>query len=304
MDVLVAGGTGFIGRHLCTELDARGHDVTAMARTPDAEAVPDGVETVAGDVTEPDSLTDAVEGRDAVANLVSPSPLFEPRGGNEMYDRIHRQGTEHCIEAAESAGVKRFLQMSALGADSNGATHYIRAKGRAETLVRESRLDWTIVRPSVVFGDGDEFVGFTRMLTPPLLAPLPGGGKTRFQPLFVGDLVGMLADALAEDHVGQTYELGGPDVLTLADVARMARQARGHPVRVLPVPMAVAGIGLRVAGAIPGVPFGKDQYRSLRFDNTVNTNDIEVFGLTPEDLTTLASYLGLETPPEQSVAEE
>jgi len=295
MDIIVAGGSGFIGCALCAELLERNHEVTALSRTPDEDSLPADVGTAIGDVRAYDSIADAFEGRDAAVNLVALSPLFEPSGGNEMHDRVHRQGTEHCVEAAEAAGVDRFLQVSALGADPDGATHYIRAKGRAETAVRDSELDWTVLRPSVVFGDGGQFVGFMRTLTPPVLAPLPGGGETRFQPLHVGDLVGMLADAIAEDtHIGQTYELGGPETLTLADVVRLVRKSEGGSVRVVPVPMALAGLGTTVGGLLPGVPFGPDQYRSLQLDNTTDDNDIDAFGLEPGDLTGLSGYLGVD----------
>jgi len=293
MDILVAGGSGFIGRHLCAELLDRGHDVTALSRNPDDDTLPAGVETAMGDVRAYDSIADTFAGRDAAVNLVALSPLFEPGGGNEMHDRVHRQGTEHCVEAAVTAGVDRFLQVSALGADPDGPTHYIRAKGRAERAVREADIGWTIVRPSVVFGDGGQFTEFTRTLTPPVLAPLPGGGQTRFQPVHVEDLVGMLADTLErEEHVGETYEVGGPEKLSLAEVTRLVREAQGGSVHVVPVPMAVAGIGMAVGGLIPGVPFGPDQYRSLQFDNTTDDNDIDAFGIAPEGLTTLAGYLG------------
>lgn len=295
MDVLLAGGSGFIGSRLCAELLDRGHDVTALSRSPDDDALPDGVETAMGDVRAYDSIADAFEQRDAAVNLVALSPLFEPGGGNEMHDQVHRQGTEHCVEAAEAAGVSRFLQLSALGADPDGPTHYIRAKGRAEEAVRDSDLDWTVVRPSVVFGEGGQFVGFTRKLTPPVLAPLPGGGETRFQPIHVADLVGMLADTLeTETHVGDTYEIGGPEQLTLADVAQLVREAQGGSVHVVPVPMSLAGIGMTVGGLIPGVPFGPDQYRSLQFDNTTDDNDIDAFGIAPAEMTTLADYLGID----------
>ena len=294
MKVLVAGGTGFIGQYLCEELHDRGHDVTALARTPDDDKLPDGVEIALGDITAYDSIVDAFEGMDAVVNFVSPSPLTIPRGGNDMYERIHLGGTEHCIMAAEEQGVDRFVQISGLGADPDGDTHYIRAKGRAENRVRESALDWTIFRPSVVFGDGAEFLSFTLKLTPPVVALLPGGGKTRFQPIFVEDFVSIVADALEDDgHAGESYEVGGPEVLTLADVATLARKARGQSVKILPVPMALAGLGLAVGELIPRFPMGMDQYRSLRFDNTVDGNDIELFGYDEDDLLTLAEYLGV-----------
>jgi len=295
MDILVAGGNGFIGTNLVDELLDRDHAVTVLARNPAAADLPEAVETVSGDITAYESIESALEGHDAVVNLVALSPLFKPKGGNKMHDEIHRHGTENLVRAAEEGGVDRFVQMSALGADPNGATAYIRAKGQAETHVRESDLDWVIVRPSVVFGEGGEFISFTKKLAPPFLTPLPGGGKTRFQPIWVDDLVPMLADSVeADEHVGETYELGGPDVLTLADVARLAHNSDGRSVTVLPVPMALAGVGLSVAGKLPGFPMGADQYRSLQFDNTTTNNDIEAFGLDDAELTSLASYLGVE----------
>lgn len=292
MNVLVAGGTGFIGQHLCTALDERGHDVTALARTP--EEFEGDIGVAVGDVTAYDSIESAVDGHDALVNLVALSPLFVPKGGNEMHEKIHVRGTQNCVKAAEEHDLDRFLQMSALGADSAGETHYIRAKGRAEEVVRESNLDWTVIRPSVVFGEGAEFLEFTRKLTPPGLAPLPGGGKTRFQPIYVDDVVTVLAESFADGHSGETYEIGGPEVLTLAEVAKLARRAKGQSVRIVPVPMALAGVGLTIAGAIPGFPMGPDQYRSLQFDNTTEQNDVDTFGLSTSDLVTLGEYLELE----------
>jgi NADH dehydrogenase len=182
--------------------------------------------------------------------------------------------------------------MSALGADPNGATAYIRAKGEAEEIVRESSLDWVVFRPSVVFGEGGEFVSFTKKLAPPYVTPLPGGGKTRFQPIWVRELVPMLADACEDDeHVGKTYEIGGPERLTLAEVAKVIHGAEGRSVTVVPVPMGLAGVGLSVAGKVPGFPMGADQYRSLKFDNTTTDNDVGAFGIDESDLTTLGEYL-------------
>ncbi|MFB6146090.1 MAG: complex I NDUFA9 subunit family protein [Halobacteriaceae archaeon] len=295
MDVLVTGGTGFIGTHLCRELVDRGHDVTALSRDPDPKAVPAAVEVAVGDVTAYDSIEGAVEGVDAVVHLVALSPLFQPSGGAHRHAEVHRDGTENVVRAAETAGVDRLVHLSALDADPDGPTAYLRAKGEAEEIVRDSSLDWTVFRPSVIFGDGGEFVSFTRTLTPPLVAPLPGGGRTRFQPIWVGDAVELFADALAgDDHVGEVYEIGGPEVLSLADVARMAARAEGGSVQVVPIPMSLAGLGMSVAGAIPGVPFGRDQYRSLQIDNTAPDNDVAAFGVETGDLTTLGSYLGLD----------
>lgn len=309
MDILVVGGTGFIGEHLCRELHDRGHDVTALSRSPEGGTLPDGVETAMGDVTAYESIESVFEDRDVVVNLVALSPLFRPRGGNEMHYAIHRGGTENVVEAAETHGVRRIVQMSALGADPDGETAYIRSKGQAEAIVRESDLEWVIFRPSVVFGDGGEFIPYTKQLAPPYVTPLPGGGKTRFQPIWVGDLVSMMAEAAEssgpeDPHEGQVYEIGGPEVLTLAEIAKLAHAADGRPVGVVSIPMGLAGIGLKsldlvpgsVLDAVPGVPrMGSDQYRSLRFDNTVESNDIDAFGLQESDLRTVSAYLADES---------
>jgi uncharacterized protein YbjT (DUF2867 family) len=293
MRVLVVGGTGFIGTALCTELKRRGHEVTAMSRNPGGDDLPGGVNKVKGDVTEYGSISEAFEGMDAVYNLVALSPLFKPSGGDEMHDRIHRQGTEHVVRAAEEHGVDHLVQMSALGADPGGATAYIRSKGQAEGIVTDSGVEYTIFRPSVVFGDGGEFVSFTKLLAPPYVSALPGGGKTRFQPIWVGDLVPMLADAIDDEkHAGETYEIGGPDKLTLAEIARLIHRSDGRSTTVVPVPMALAKLGLSVGDLIPGFPMGKDQYRSLQFDNVTDDNDIGAFGVATGELTTLKAYLG------------
>ena len=291
MHVLAVGGTGFIGRHLCEQLVDAGHAVTALSRRPDRSAVPDEVTTTRGDVTEYASIAGAFEGVDAVINLVALSPLFEPAGGNERHDDVHRGGTENCLRAARGAGVERFVQLSALGADPSGPTHYLRAKGRAEGLVRESGLDWTILRPSVVFGDGGEFLSFVRRVTPPVLAPLPGGGSTQFQPIHVRNTAALIVAALGEAHAGETYELGGPAVLTLAEIAQLVRGADGRTPSVVSVPMGLAGAGLKLADAVPGVPFGTDQYRALRLDNTTQDNAVEQLGYSLEELTTVQEYL-------------
>jgi NADH dehydrogenase len=292
MDVLVTGGTGFIGEALCRELDERGHDVTALSRSPGDADFPPGVETVAADVTDAGSIADAFEGQDAVYNLVALSPLYDTRG-DRTHDRVHLGGTENAVRAAGEAGVPRFIQVSALDADPGGSTAYLRAKGEAEAVVMESDLDWTIFRPSVVFGDGGEFVSFTKQLTTPYVTALPGGGRTRFQPIHQEDMVHILADGLGDDHVGETYEIGGPEVLTLAAVTELAYRAEGKSVSILPIPMSLASIGLTVAGPLPFVPFGPDQARSLRLDNTTSDNDTEAFDLAAGDLTTLREYLGV-----------
>ncbi len=292
MNILVTGGTGFVGKNLCQELKSRGHSVTALSRSPGDDDLPAGISKAMGDVSAYDSITEHFEGRDAVVNLVALSPLFKPSGGNRMHDVVHRQGTANVVRAAEEHGVDRLVQMSGLGAGPDAPTAYLRAKGRAEAHVRESDLSDTIFRPSVVFGDGAEFLSFTKLLAPPYVTPLPNGGETPFQPIWVGDLAPMMADATESDaHAGETYQLGGPEVLTLAEVARKIHGAAGRPVTVIPVPMALARLGLTAMDAVPGVPMGMDQYRSLTLDHTPARNDVDAFGVDESDLKSLGSYL-------------
>ncbi|WP_330631568.1 complex I NDUFA9 subunit family protein [Halocatena halophila] len=285
MNVLLLGGTGFIGTALSQTLGDRSHNVTVVARNPPADHNADSA--IAGDISHPSTIRSAFEGIDVVVNLIALSPLFDPPAGI-THDEVHRGGTQTALGLADAHEVDRFVQMSALGSDPDGPTAYIRAKGRAEQLVRESSIESVIIRPSVVFGDGGEFVDFTRLLTTPYVTGLPGGGHTRFQPIWVGDLAPLLADAVAEPaHADAEYELGGPEAITLAEVTKHIYDT----VVVLPIPMALAKIGLTIADHLSFVPMGIDQYRSLAFDNIVESNDVTSFGVDQGELRSLADHL-------------
>ncbi|AFO55631.1 MULTISPECIES: complex I NDUFA9 subunit family protein [unclassified Natrinema] len=285
MELLVAGGTGFVGQALCRVLIDRGHGVTAASRTPDADGLPAAVETVAADVTDPD-LEAIVDGHDAVVNLVALPSHVQPRG--RSHEAVHVDGTRHLVAASERAGVERFVQLSGLGVESGVETAYFRAKRRAERVVRDADLEWVIYRPSVVFGDGCAFVPFVERMAPPLFTPLPGGGRMRLQPIWVEDLAPMLADGLEDDrHVGHCYEIGGPERLTLAETVTLIR---GGGV-VVPIPMALAALLAAVIDPLPWIPFGRDQYRVLELDNTTANNDVTAFGADPASLRTLSASL-------------
>lgn len=285
MEVLVAGGTGFVGRALCRVLDDRGHAVTAASRSPDQTLVPASVETVAMDVTDP-SLEGIVDGHDAVVNLVDLPSHRQSSGPG--HDAVHADGTRHLVAASEETGVQRFVQLSGLGVDSDVDTAYFRAKRTAEDVVQGSALSWVIYRPSVVFGDGCAIVPFLERVTTSVLAPLPGGGRLRMQPIWVGDLAPLLADGLEVDHhVGEVYEIGGSEVLTLADMVGLLRE---DPL-VVPIPLPVAAVGFAIGAHLPGVPLGPDQYRVLTLDNTTADNDVAAFGVAESDLQTFEQYL-------------
>lgn len=301
MNVLLVGGSGFIGTALCEELIDRDHDVTVLSRSPDESALPDGVETAMGDVTAYDSIASAFDGMDCVVNLVALSPLFKPSGGDEQHFEVHLGGTENVVQAAEEHGVERIVQMSALGADPHGETAYIKSKGQAEAVVRNADAEHVIIRPSIVFGEGGEFISFTETLTTPVVTGLPGGGTTLFQPIWVGDIAGMLAEAVEDDdRADTTYELAGPEVLSLAAVSELVARSNGRSVTIVPIPMTLVSVGLSLIDPIPGAPMGSDQARSLKMDNTTDDNAVEEFGVALEELRTLESHLDLSTPGESN----
>jgi NADH dehydrogenase len=238
---------------------------------------------VAADVTD-DDLLDPVTGHDAVVNLVALPAHVQP---TQSHDAVHFHGTQRLLEASEEAGVDRFVQMSALGVDREIETAYFDAKRRAEAAVRDSTLPWVIYRPSLVFGAGCGFFEFLDTWLPPVVAPFPDS-ETHVQPLWVGDLTPMVADGVAEQrHVGNTYEIGGPEKLTMRSIVQQV-----YPDRiVLPVPAAVAEVGLSIADRFEEIPLGQDQFRVLQHDNTVEHNDIVAFRLDETDLKTLSAYL-------------
>lgn len=296
MKVLVTGGTGFVGSSLCAELAARDHEVTALARTPDASAIAADVETVAGDVTDRATIDDHVAAADAVVNLVALSPLYRPKGGPERHREVHLGGTENVVAAAEAHDVDLLVQMSGVHADPDADTAYLRAKGEAEAVVRAADIDHVVVRPTVLFGEGDEIRGFITTVAPPYLTPLPGGGSQRFQPLWVDDCASAMSNAIDDPSLwNATYAIGGPREYSLADLARLFHRANGRSATVVPVPMVFADVGLTLLGAVGG-PLGREQARSLRKDLTVSDNEVGALGLSVEDLRTMEDFLGMETP--------
>ena len=291
MRILVTGGDGFVGRHLCAELVERGHAVTSLSRYPDRSVLPDEVASISGNVTEYGSIEGAFEGQDAVVNLVALSPLYQP-----PKERSHEDtqviGTLNTVKAAREHGVGKLLHMSALGADATAPMAYFRAKAVAETVVRHSDLDWVMFRPSAIFGEAGHFLSFIQTVTTPYVTVLPGGGTTRFQPIWIGDCVSMFADAIKnDDHIGEIYELGGPQVLALATIAKLIYQAKGMSTTVYPVPMGLAILGFAAVDPISFIPLGLDQARALQTDNITDQNDIHAFGVEQADLIAVSTYL-------------
>lgn len=230
--VLVAGGTGFIGSHIVHKLLAKGHRVMVLSRNPERarRSVPAGVELRAGDVTDTHSLGDALAGVDVVVSAVQfPNhPVENPRKGF-TYMQVDGEGTVRLANAARTAGVKRFIYLSGAGTREGQTAPWFKAKLKAEAAVRDSRLAYTIFRPSWVYGPEDKslnkFVTFARLLP---LIPVIGNGQTKVQPVHVDDLAEVVAASVTmEQAVGKTYEIGGPQELTMDEIIRTMLKAMG-----------------------------------------------------------------------------
>jgi NADH dehydrogenase len=270
MKVLVTGGTGFVGTHLVNRLLQRGHRVAVLARDPrkTVNRYNRPVEAVSGNVLDRESLAAAASGRDALIHLVG--IIHETR--DQSFDGMHREAAENAVAAAASAGVARYLHMSAMGSSDDAPSEYARTKAAGEKAVRSSPLAWTIFRPSIIFGFGD---GFVSLLAPivrrnPGFIPVIGPGTTRFQPVAIDDVTRVFADALEKpDTARKAYEVGGPEVFTLDDIYREIAAAVGKPGKsLIHFPLWYGGL---LAGAFEKFfehpPLTRDQLKSLQRDN-------------------------------------
>ncbi len=300
--VTVFGGTGFVGRQVVRSLAKQGWRVRVAARN-----VGRGyrlrmlgdvgqIEVVQANLRNPASVDRALDGAEACVNLVG--VLYE--AGRQGFQGLHYMGAKAVAEAAAARGITRFVQMSALGADEASPSKYARTKAQGEAAVRAAVPQAVILRPSVVFGPEDDF--FNRFATmagfSPAL-PLPGGGATRFQPVYVADLAAAVAKVLTDpDCAGRTYELGGPGVFTFRELMAFVLRETGKARVLVPLPWPVAGLIGRVASlsTIVGLApvLTADQVESLRADNVVSDGaaGFAELGLAPRSVEAIVpSYL-------------
>ena len=291
--ILVLGGSGFVGRHLVDALVARGYRVVVPTRRFDKarhlQVLPT-VTVVATDVGRADVLTRLVERSAAVVNLVG--ILNETR--HATFERAHVDFARAVTAACDGAGVRRLLHMSALNADPGGPSKYLRSKGEAEAIVTGSGLDWTIFRPSVIFGREDRFLNLFACLlryVPVVALASPGA---RFQPVYVGDVAHCLVEALRlQSTVRGIYPVCGPNVYTLRELVRYAGALTGKSRPIIGLGSMLARIQASVLEHLPGQLLTRDNLLSMQKDSTCDGQYAAVFGLVPHALETIVpSYLG------------
>lgn len=281
--VTVFGGTGFVGRQVVRSLAKQGWRVRVAARN-----VGRGyrlrmlgdvgqIEVVQANVRNAASVARALDGAEACVNLVG--VLYE--SGRQGFQTIHYMGAKTIAEAAAAAGVTRFVQMSALGANAEAASKYARTKAMGEQAVREAIPGATIIRPSIMFGPEDAFFNkFAALANMSPALPLIGGGHTRFQPVFVGDVAAAVAQALNDpDAAGRTYELGGPGLYSFKELMEFMLREIGKPRVLVPVPWWISKL-IGQAGDIQAIVMPpmltSDQVEILKTDNVVSEG---AFGL-------------------------
>ena len=295
--MLVTGATGFLGRRVVPELLARRHQVRLLIHSPGSERVFDhcDVEVHYGSVLNPDSLGQVMYGVQSVAHLVG----IIRAGRGLSFDLMHRQGTANVVAAAKEAGVRELVYVSAMGAALNPAYPYSHTKRQAELEVTGSGLDYTILRPSVIFGEGDEFLtalaGLVRFGP---ITPVIGAGKNRMQPVAVEDVARCVAASVGNSLVkGKTINLGGPDRLSYNALLEEVALAMGRRLRPVHIPLAAAWPAVAVLQRIlPRPPVTTAQLRMLGVRNVAEGRDMErAFGFTPKPLRGNIDYVNSVT---------
>jgi uncharacterized protein YbjT (DUF2867 family) len=274
MRIFVTGGTGFVGREIVRQLHGVGHKVRCLVR--DAERakqlLPLTVELHPGDLTDPDSFKAGLKECQAVIHLVG----IIVEKGQATFEQIHLQGTSDLLRAASGAGVRRFIQMSALGSRPDAKSRYHRTKYQAEQAVIQSGLDWTIFRPSVIFGPGDQFVNLiARIIKSAPVIPIIGPGESRIQPISVSNVASCFALAVGDPSTyRKIYELGGPQRLTYNRIYQIIAGILEKKKAALHIPIPLVTPGALIAELLlPNPPITREQLIMLQEDNICDSTD-------------------------------
>jgi uncharacterized protein YbjT (DUF2867 family) len=287
--IVVTGASGYVGSHIVRRLVEMGKPVRAFVRSHQS-AQKEGrlkgldVDWAEGDVTRPETLSPAMEGASAIIHTVAIA--IEKRG--RTYEEINYQGTVNVVEATRATGVRRFINISQLGADSSLPYRFLASKGKAQEYVAASDLDWTAFRPSAIWGPEDEFANTFARLVPfsPIIFPIVGGEEAKFQPVWV-DLVTCIARALDEPGtIRKEYEVGGPEILTLEEIERRTLRAVGAQRLMVHFPMPILRIVVTLMEALlPAPPVTRSLLELLAVSNVTRANAIQQFVPDPRPFT-------------------
>jgi uncharacterized protein YbjT (DUF2867 family) len=288
--VTIYGGSGFVGRHLVRALAKRGWRIRVAVRRPDLAGhlqplgVVGQIQPVQANLRFPDSVARAAEGSTAIVNLVG--ILFQ--SGAQRFDAVQAQGADAVAKAAKAEGA-RLVQMSAIGADKDSESDYGRTKALGEQAALSEKPDAVIVRPSIVFGPEDDFFNrFASLARMSPFLPLVGGGETKFQPVFVGDVAEAIAKAVdGQAKGGATYELGGPEVMSFRELMELTLEQIGRKRLLLPLPFGIARMQAFFFEMMPKPMLTRDQVTMLERDNVVSAEaareqrTLEGLGINP-----------------------
>ncbi len=292
--ILVLGGTGFVGSHLVPRLVSAGFRVTVVTRKRDNARrlfLLPTITVAEGDIHDRATLSRLARSCDAVINLVG---IINERGG-QTFARNHVELPRNVIAACREAGVSRLLHMSGLNADPAGPSRYLQTKGEAEAAVTASGLEWTIFRPSVIFGRGDSFLAmFARLVRGLPVVPL-GSPGARFQPVYVGDVAHCFVQSLGDIRtVGQRFDLCGPRVYTLRELVAYVGEVSGAVRPVVPLGPGLSRLQATVLEHLPGKVMSRDNLASMTVDSVCDCPFPPVFGIEPASVEAIApEYLSL-----------
>ena len=296
-DLLILGGTGFVGSRLCALLAAseQAPKLTVPTRHTSQEALmrlPRSIALCSADIGDPSQLVKLVVGKTAVVNLVAVL-----HGDDAQFARVHVDLVRSLVEACKATGVRRIIHVSALGVDSDRPSRYLRSKAAGEAVLKGSGLDVTVLRPSVIYGEQDRFLNmFARLSTFVPILPL-ACADARFQPVWVEDVVRAIAACLARpETAGQTFECGGPEVFTLAQLVKLAGEWSGHKRPVVALPKVLGTLQAAVMGLLPGEPLmSPDNLQSMETPSVLSGRlpALDALGIQPAALRAIGpNYLG------------
>jgi uncharacterized protein YbjT (DUF2867 family) len=283
MKVFLTGGTGYVGSAVLKRLVEDGHEVRCLVRDAgrlNRRSHGNGrIALIKGDLLEPASYREALQGVEAVIHLVG--IIREKPGKGATFRRVHVEGTNLLVRAAKEAGIPRFIHMSALGARPGAASGYHRSKWEAEERVRASGLPHIIFRPSVIFGPGDEFVNMLAGIVKAPVTPVFGNGLYRLQPVSLHTVADIFAKSLTYERTNEAFEVGGPEQIPYNELVKEIARALGRSVRLLHVPVWAAKPMVTTMQRFPFFPVTKDQLTMLLEENICRDGNrfAEAFGV-------------------------